>query len=77
MWGSPAVEYLSRLLGDKSEAPLFGSQEATLSIALHYRRADFAYRYIMLILDRKPTFPADLAERDKLIAELQKEFDGN
>ena len=72
--GKPALPCLVRLLEDRSEAPLSGSQPATLFAAFHYRRADFAYRHIMLILGRRPTFPADLAERDKLIGELQKEM---
>jgi hypothetical protein len=72
--GKPAVHCLSELLGDRSKGPLWGSQEATLSSSLQYRRADFAYRYIMLILNRKPVFSDDPAERDRLIADLQKEL---
>jgi len=71
--GKPAVNCLRALLGDKSQAPLFGSEAATLSGFLQYRRADFAYRYIMLILGKQPAFPADTAERDKLISDLQEQ----
>ena len=72
--GAPALPRLVQLLKDKNEAPLCGSQPATLFSAFRYRRADFAYRYIMLILGRRPTFPVDPAERDKLIDELHKEM---
>jgi len=72
--GKPALKCLEALLSDKSRARLFGSKGATLSSSLQYRRADFAYRYIMLILGRQPAFPADPAERDKLIADLQEQL---
>jgi len=72
--GKPAIDCLGNLLGDKNEAPLFGSKEATAGSAFGYRRCDFAYRYIMLILSREPTFPGDPADRDKLIAALKREL---
>ncbi len=72
--GQPALSCLQALLANHEDAPLFGSKDATASSVFHYRRADFAYRYIMLILGQEPTFPADPAERDRLITDLQAQL---
>ena len=71
--GESGIGCLRTLLGDKGDAPLFGSKDATVSSVYRYRRADFVYRYIMLMRGREPTFPADPAERDMLIGKLRKE----
>ena len=73
--GEPAIRPLQELLSNLDEAPVFGSRASTTARNLHFRRADYAYRYLMLILGRKPTFPRDLTERDKLIADLRKELE--
>ena len=44
-----AIEYLVPLLDNQSVARLFGSESATTSSYYQFRRADFAYRYILLI----------------------------
>jgi hypothetical protein len=72
--GKSALPYLLKLMNDKNDAPLFGTEEATMSHLYRYRRADFAYRYAMLVLGRQPTFPADASERDRLIIVLQREL---
>ena len=74
--GRTALPLLANLLGNRSEAPISGSDSATIAWANQYRRCDFAYRYILLILGRKHALHPDLAERDRLIADLQKELAG-
>ena len=70
----PAVQHLEGVLRDRRPAHVFGSEEATMSHVYHYRRADFAYRYICLILGRKPTFDPDPTERDNAIRKLIEEL---
>ena len=72
--GRPSLCCLRDLLVDQHEAMLFGSEEATGASIYKYRRSDFAYRYIMVILGRTPTFPSTPEERDKLIERLQSEL---
>jgi hypothetical protein len=72
--GKAALPYLLELMDDKRAAPLWGTEEATVSIIREYRRADFAYRYAMLILGRQATFPANVGERDILIARLKRDL---
>jgi hypothetical protein len=69
--GEPAIRELEPLLDDTSEAPLEGSEEATLAEELELRRADFAYRYLARILGRVPEFDNDPAVRDEQIARLR------
>jgi hypothetical protein len=66
-----ALKSLTALLEDNECAPLFGSEEATLSDLYKYRRKDFAYRYVSLILGHSPAFRADSKERDKDIETLK------
>ena len=68
--GGAAIGPLNRLLADERPAPLFGSEPATLSSLYHYRRKDFADRYLSLLIGRAPTFEADPAARDAAIADL-------
>lgn len=72
--GSTAMNYLKPLLDNKQPAPLFGTEEATLSAIYQYRRNDFAYRYISLILGKKPVFTMELNERDREIEKLKNEL---
>jgi hypothetical protein len=72
--GDVAKPGLVRLLADRRDAPFFGSADATLSGG--YRRTDFAYRYLLLILGREPTWNDDMAKRDVAIAALQTELAG-
>jgi len=74
---SVALPFLYKMLDDKRPALLYGSEEATLSKLYKYRRADFAYRYIMLILAREPTFSISTTERDELIELLKHEPHAN
>jgi hypothetical protein len=67
-----AVPALKRMLEATSPAPLFGSQEATLSRQLQYRLCDYALYYLELINGNEkfalPTLPA---QRDSLIKEIK------
>jgi hypothetical protein len=69
-----AIPHLRLLLDDKTIAPIVGSEEATVADELQFRLCDYAYRYIMLILGRKPAFPDKPAERDRFIDELRNEL---
>ena len=73
--GEAALCPLRQLLDNTKEAPFFGSADATKATLHKYRRADFAYMYIMRILGRRPRFLRDTRERDLLIASLKNELD--
>jgi len=66
--GRPCLGLLAEILDDGEPAYLFGSKDATASFTHNYRRKDFAYRYIALILGENPTFDKDVKVRDKAIA---------
>ncbi len=68
--GEAAVPCLRALLEDDRDAPLMGSEEATLSSLHAYRRSDFAYRYLCLLTGREPVFRSSRDERDADIAAL-------
>jgi hypothetical protein len=72
--GKAALKSLAAGLADGESAPLFGTEEATISKLYHYRRKDFAYRYASLILGLTPSFHADPKERDKDINKLKIEL---
>ncbi len=72
--GQAAQAPLIPLLADSREALLFGSEDATLSTMYHYRRNDFAYRYLMLIRGEQPTFADTPAQRDAAIHTLQQQL---
>lgn len=74
--GEPAIKPLLALLSDARPAPLMGSEEATLSSDHGYRRSDFAFRYLSLLLGREPKFAPTPAERDPAIAALRSELAG-
>ena len=69
--GPAALPYLRPLLDDRSPFLAMGSMEATQSRADQYRRCDFAYRYICLILGSEPEFDRDPENRDKAIERLK------
>ena len=69
--GKDALGSLRPILDDATEAPLWGSKEATVSEVYQFRRKDFAYRYASLILGESPVFHADPKERDKDIETLK------
>jgi hypothetical protein len=69
--GDAAAPALRAALDDHAPAPLRGSEEATLAELHDYRRADFAYRYLALVLGRPAVFLATPAERDALIAQAR------
>ena len=73
--GKAAVPYLREELKDMRPAPLNPGEDAAKPGG--YRRADLAYYCLMQIRGTKPTFPADLKQRDKLIADLEKELGAN
>jgi hypothetical protein len=66
--GDAAARCLRPLLADRSAAPLYGSEEATMSSLYKYRRCDFAYRYLVKLRGGEPAFDQDPAERDRAIA---------
>ena len=70
--GEAAAGPLAEELDDLERGQLEGSEEATLTEAYGLRRADFAYRYLALILGREPAFDPDPAVRDRHIAELRE-----
>jgi hypothetical protein len=69
--GRTALPNLEHLLEDRRSAPLFGSEEASLYNLYQYRRADFAYRYICLLLHFPPAFARSPTERDVKIQHMQ------
>jgi hypothetical protein len=69
--GKEALGALRPILDDATEAPLFGSKVATASVVYQYRRKDFAYRYVSLILGESPVFDRDPKARDKAIEALK------
>jgi hypothetical protein len=69
--GTAAIKHLTPLLEDSTPASLYGSEAGTMSEHYKYRRKDFAYRYVMLILGEQPTFHADPKERDNDIEALK------
>lgn len=73
--GRDALPALRPLLDDKAPALLEGSKDATLSKVYSYRRADFAYRYVCLILGWAYSFERDLGERDARISLAKKRLD--
>jgi hypothetical protein len=72
--GPTAAQALRPLLDDTREAPLEGSEEATIAYDLGYRRQDYAYRYAMLALGRDPVFEPEPQQRDPAIEELRAEL---
>jgi len=70
--GVECVKALTRLLDDSSAATLFGSESATLSAKYKYRRKDFAFRYIKIILGEAPSFLRNPLERDEEILKLKE-----
>jgi hypothetical protein len=72
--GADAAQALRPLLNDSREAPLEGSEEATIAYDLGYRRQDYAYRYAMRALGRDPLFKPEPQQRDPAIEELRAEL---
>jgi hypothetical protein len=70
--GDQGAGVLRPVLTDRRPAPLYGSEMAALSHRYRYRRCDFAYRYLALLVGEDPTFDADLAGRERRIAELRR-----
>jgi len=70
--GKDALGPLLPVLKNNTAARLNGSDEATDSIVYHFRRKDYAYRYISLILGRRPEFSEDVRTRDLEIERLEK-----
>lgn len=69
-----AIAPLKAVLDDQREARHFGSQASATSIGLRYRRCDFAYRYLSLLLGRSPVFHPNPEVRNKAIARLAEEL---
>jgi hypothetical protein len=72
--GKAALRPLTAILDDRSRAPLFGTDEATMYRTYWYRRKDFAYRYVSLILGETPHFREDPTARDKDIEVLKSKL---
>jgi hypothetical protein len=75
--GTDALPQLLPLLDDSQPARLYGSEEATITKLYQYRRKDFAYHYIALILGLSSPFNADPAQRDQEIERLKAQMAGN
>ena len=69
--GKNSLKYLIPILEDETRAPLFGSESATISKKFSFRRKDFAFRYISIIIDSNPRFDSDVAIRNKDIEVLK------
>jgi hypothetical protein len=69
-----ALRACASTLDDSQPAPLFGTEEATLSRMYKYRRKDFAYRYLSVILGHQPTFDPDPQKRDADIELLKTDI---
>ncbi len=69
-----ALPALRPCLDDDRPAPLFGSEEATLSALHRYRRKDFAYRVVARILQMPFRFDPRPADRDRHIERLKAEL---
>ena len=68
--GRDALPALKKVLTDDRRVRNFGSTESTVSVTYDYRRKDFAYRYVCMILGRNHTFDATPEMRDKRIRQL-------
>ena len=66
-----AIPALCGLLDDDRPAPLFGSEEATLSALYGYRRKDFAAYLLSNLLGEHTSFEADPSNRDARIEALR------
>ena len=71
--GGPGLEYLIPILHNREAAPLFGPG-AQVSRDDRYRRCDFAYRYISLILGLEAEYDDDVDDRDEEIEDLHEEL---
>ncbi len=69
--GPPGIRCLVSLLDDRRPAPLFGTEEATMSSTYGYRRSDFAGRYLSLLMGMKPSFSSNPEGRKKTLEDLK------
>jgi hypothetical protein len=74
--GPELIAYLAPMLNDRRSAEHFGSEDAAVSYFMHYRKCDFAYRFILLAQGATPRFSESIAERDRLIAQLASSIRG-
>jgi hypothetical protein len=72
--GLEALPHITPLLDDRTPVSLSGSEERTISVQAKYRRCDYAYRYVCLILGISPKFDFDPEERDKEIVRLKEQI---
>lgn len=72
--GKEAVPKLLLLLANKNDVMFQHGKSNVLSRAYGYRRCDFAYRYLCLILKRDWKFEKKPADRDKDIAQLKADL---
>jgi hypothetical protein len=72
--GTDALPLLKKLLSDNRQVRLYGSRPSTISVKYKYRRKDYAYRYICMILGRGHSFDAEPEMRDKAIEQLLKHW---
>jgi hypothetical protein len=70
--GPEAIPLLVPILDDTTKVGVNGSKETTTCSLYRYRRCDYAYRYLCLLLGCEPTFRALPLERDKDIDLLKK-----
>ncbi|HEV7643639.1 MAG TPA: hypothetical protein VGO50_06790 [Pyrinomonadaceae bacterium] len=68
--GKPALPGLAKLLADKHDAPVWGSEEVAEYKKYNYRVCDYALALILEIMQRKQEIPVKPEGRDRLIASL-------
>jgi len=73
--GKDAITALKPLLNDSTRVYLYGSETGTSSTKYAYRRKDFAFRYVSLLLGDTATFANDLMQRDNAIDGLIRQLD--
>jgi hypothetical protein len=72
--GEAALPYLERILDDHEPLQVTGSEDAAISEAWEYRRCDYAYRYVCLILGLKPKWHNEPEQRDKEIELIKQKL---
>ncbi len=68
--GKPALPGLAKLLTNKHDAPVWGSEEVAEYKKYNYRVCDYALALSLEILQKKQEIPVKPADRDRLIASL-------
>ncbi|HEY9046551.1 MAG TPA: hypothetical protein VIN08_11675 [Ohtaekwangia sp.] len=68
-----AVKYLERLLDDKRDAPVWGSEEAAIYQQYKFRVCDYALALLYTMKQKRDLLPVSPRERDTLIEAYKKD----